>query len=203
VVTSPVLPCGRHHADDPRSRRRAGAHDDRRCRAEADGRHELRLRGPPSLMTTPKRCPSRIKARLRNSTSCFNRRGSTKRSASASWSCLLTHRWRYIREACRREAVIRPLAEQDAVFRQAAAAAAEQLGIDPLLTEAEAFGRLGRREQFEPGSASSALYYCCSAGAILHGLSWSSQISPTINENRVSAYKSLYNRCTRGRARKG
>jgi hypothetical protein len=36
-------------------------------------------------------------------------------------------------EACRREAVIRPLAEQDATSRQAAAAAVEQLGIGPAL----------------------------------------------------------------------
>ena len=43
-----------------------------------------------------------------------------------SWEDLSDGQWQ---EACRRNAVIRPLAEQDAVSRQAAAAAAEQLGI--------------------------------------------------------------------------
>ena len=45
---------------------------------------------------------------------------------SPSWQDLTDEQWQ---EACRREAVIRPLAEQDATSRQAAAAAAEQLGI--------------------------------------------------------------------------
>jgi hypothetical protein len=49
---------------------------------------------------------------------------------SPSWQDLSDEQWQ---EACRREAVIRPLAEQDAVSRQAAAAAAEQLGIGPVL----------------------------------------------------------------------
>jgi hypothetical protein len=49
---------------------------------------------------------------------------------SPSWQDLSDAQWL---EACQREAVIRPLAEQDAVSRQAAAAAAEQLGIGPAL----------------------------------------------------------------------
>jgi hypothetical protein len=65
-------------------------------------------------------------------------------------------------EACRREAVIRPLAEQEKVSRAAAVAAAEQLGMSramvyrlvasvsrPLPFESEAFGRLRRQERFE------------------------------------------------------
>jgi hypothetical protein len=44
---------------------------------------------------------------------------------SPSWQDVTDRQWQ---EACRREAVIRPLAEQDVVSRQAAAA--EQLGID-------------------------------------------------------------------------
>jgi len=50
------------------------------------------------------------------------------RKLSLSWQDLSDEQWQ---EACRREAVIRPLAEQDAVSRQATAAAAEQLGIGP------------------------------------------------------------------------
>jgi Helix-turn-helix domain len=46
--------------------------------------------------------------------------------ASPSWQEAKDWQWQ---EACRRETVIRPLAEQEAVSRQAAAAAAEQLGI--------------------------------------------------------------------------
>jgi len=49
---------------------------------------------------------------------------------SPSWQDLSDEQWQ---ETCRREAVIRPLAEQDAVSRQAAATAAEQLGIGPVL----------------------------------------------------------------------
>jgi hypothetical protein len=49
---------------------------------------------------------------------------------SPSWQDLSDGQWQ---EACRRESVIRPLAEQEAVSRQAAAAAAEQLGIGPAL----------------------------------------------------------------------
>jgi putative transposase len=45
---------------------------------------------------------------------------------SPSWQDVTDGQWQ---EACRREAVIRPLAEQDVVSRQAATAAAEQLGI--------------------------------------------------------------------------
>ena len=49
---------------------------------------------------------------------------------SPSWQDLSDGQWQ---EACRRESVIRPLAEQETVSRQAAVAAAEQLGIGPAL----------------------------------------------------------------------
>ena len=60
---------------------------------------------------------------------------------SPSWQDLSDEQWQ---EACRREAVIRPLAEQDAVSRQATAAAAEQLGIGP------ARRRVGNRATWLP-----------------------------------------------------
>jgi|SRR5271165_854024 len=47
-----------------------------------------------------------------------------------SWQDAADWQWQ---EACRREAVIRPLAEQDPVSRQEAVAAAKQLGISPRL----------------------------------------------------------------------
>lgn len=47
-----------------------------------------------------------------------------------SWQDLTDLQWQ---EACRREAVIRPLAEQDSVSRHEAAEAAERLGIGPAL----------------------------------------------------------------------
>ena len=60
-----------------------------------------------------------------------------------SWQDAADWQWQ---EACRREAVIRPLAEQDPVSREAATAAAKQLGISSRLVY-RLVARFRRRSQ--------------------------------------------------------